>query len=179
MNCWHASTCSDLIAPLFLWQNEKCEGHRVAGLRSDRRTRHRFKAFCHYLHSPCRPFIARLKRAPISRYAIAVTAADHKPGIVKLLRQWSADSIGELMRKVGTQTPVVLFDTTDFALEVPSEQGTVTQQQTLLAIIDALEQAGASLRITHHAGTLVEPLTREMLENLFESELLYLGQEHD
>ncbi|MCQ0166858.1 hypothetical protein DN388_07845 [Pseudomonas sp. S12(2018)] len=115
----------------------------------------------------------------MSRYAIAVTAADHKPGIVKLLRQWSADSIGELMRKVGTQMPVVLFDTTDFALEVPSEQGTVTQQQTLLAIIDALEQAGASLRITHHAGSMVEPLTREMLENLFESELLYLGQEHD
>lgn len=44
----------------------------------------------------------------MSRYAIAVTAADHKPGIVKLLRQWSADSIGELMRKVGTDRKSVV-----------------------------------------------------------------------
>lgn len=112
-------------------------------------------------------------------YAIAVTNADHKPGIVKLLRQWNTDSIGELMRKVGTQAPVVLIDTTDFALDVPDEWGVITQQQKLLAIIDRLEQAGASVLITHHVGSRVEPLSREMLHNLFESERTYLRQEHD
>lgn len=112
-------------------------------------------------------------------YAIAVTNADHKPDIVKLLRHWTTDSIGELMRKVGTQEPVVLIDTTDFALDIPDEWGMVTQQQKLLALLDRLEQAGAGVLITHHAGSLVEPLSREMLHNLFESELIYLRQEHD
>ena len=112
-------------------------------------------------------------------YAIAVTTADHKPGIVKLLRHWSTDSIAELMRKVGTQAPVVLIDTTDFALDIPDERGVVMQQQKLLTLIDRLEQAGGGVLITHHVGSLVEPLSREMLRNLFESELIYLGQEHD
>ena len=43
----------------------------------------------------------------------------------------------------------------------------------------ALEQAGACVLVTHHVGLLVEPLSREMLLNLFESELIYLEQEHD
>lgn len=115
----------------------------------------------------------------MSQYAIAVTTADRTPEIIKLLRRYSTLSVAELLHRLGTVEQVVMIDTHDFALELPPEHGVVQQQQKLLAIIDALEQAGARVLVTHHVGALVEPLSREMLVNLFESELIYLQQEHD
>ena len=115
----------------------------------------------------------------MSQYAITVTTADRTPEIIKLLRRYSAYSVAELLRRLGAAEPVVMIDTHDVALELPHAHAVVQQQQKLLAIIDALEQAGACVLVTHHVGLLVEPLSREMLLNLFESELIYLEQEHD
>lgn len=115
----------------------------------------------------------------MSEYAIAVTQADHKPSIVKLLRSFSEESVSVLMRRIGTTEPVVHVDTQDFPLEMSDEDGVLSQQKRLLNLVQVLEKSGACVRITHLVGDIVEPLSVQMLLNLFDSELIYLAQEHD
>lgn len=115
----------------------------------------------------------------MSEYAIAITHADHTPSIVKLLRGFSEESISVLIRRIGTTEPVVHVDTQDFSLEMSDEDGVLSQQKRLLNLVQVLESSGASVRITHHVGEIVEPLSLQMLRNLFESELIDLAQEHD
>ncbi|QBF26131.1 hypothetical protein EXN22_10650 [Pseudomonas tructae] len=115
----------------------------------------------------------------MAQYTIAILAAGHLPGIIKLVRPFSSESVATIARKIGTAQPVISLDTQDFSLEIGEEDGITMQHNLLLTLIGALEHAGATVEIKLHLDDCTEVVSMEALHNLLESELIYLAQAHD
>jgi ABC-type ATPase involved in cell division len=115
----------------------------------------------------------------MSLYSVAVTHAPDITNIIKLVRSVSSESVAGISQKIGTENSVIEFDTTAFSLEISHDEGVKKQHRKILSLIYELKNAGATLLIRHHAGSIVEVVSEEVMKNLFESELIYLAQEHD
>ncbi|MDD1012076.1 hypothetical protein [Pseudomonas rubra] len=115
----------------------------------------------------------------MAQYTIAILAAGNLPGIIKLVRAFSTESVAAIARKIGTAQPVISLDTQDFSLEISEKDGITMQYNLLLTLIGALEHAGATVQIQLQLDDSMEVVSIEALHNLLESELTYLAQAHD
>jgi hypothetical protein len=115
----------------------------------------------------------------MAKYSVSISHAPDKAAIAKVIRSVSDISIADIVTSIGTSNPIAWFGTWDFSLEMGYEEGVIYQQERLSKFVASLAEAGAIVVVSHHAGEISEIVSREMLENLFESELQRLAQEHD
>lgn len=115
----------------------------------------------------------------MTKYSVSVTAAVDEAKLMRLIRTVSTLGISEIAKRIGTSAPVVEFDTWNFPIEMGHEEEVAYQQEIITAFLAALTAAGGTIVVQHHTESFVESVSPEMLNNLFESERIYLAQEHD
>ena len=115
----------------------------------------------------------------MAKYTVSVMEASDLASVVKVIRGVSPLGIGEITKRIGTSKPVVEFDTWAFPPGTGYENGVPDQQEKITEFLSSLAAAGGKALLTHRAGQISEIVSPEMLNNLFESELIHLSQEHD
>jgi hypothetical protein len=115
----------------------------------------------------------------MARYSLAIPVAANKAEAVRLVRPMSRLGVGEIARRIGSQEPVVEFDTFGYAQGGGYEKGVPQQHALLLELISKLKLVGATVTITHVCSVGSEAVSEEMLRNLMEREVVGLQQEHD
>ena len=115
----------------------------------------------------------------MAKYTVSVMEASDLANVVKVIRRVSPLGIGEIKERIGTSNPVVEFDTWSFPPEMGYENGVPYQHKKFTEFLSSLAAAGGKATVTHRAGQISEIVSPEMLNNLFESELIHLSQEHD
>lgn len=115
----------------------------------------------------------------MTRYALAISSAPNARVVIEVLRRHSALGVAELARRIGGNEPVVEFDTWGFDLSQGYDDGVPAQQAKFRALIDELEGLGVSVTIIRHTVVGDRTVSRSVLENMLESELVDLRQEND
>ena|SRR5688572_22771253 len=115
----------------------------------------------------------------MAKYSIAVADAPDKAAAASLIRTVSNIGIADIVSAIGTSKPIAEFDTWDFSLEMGYDEGVAHQQKRISEFLRSLRGVGATVVVTHNAGAISEVVSLEMLNNLFESEIQDLAQNHD
>jgi hypothetical protein len=115
----------------------------------------------------------------MTRYALVVDSATNVRSVVEVLRRHSTLGVAELARRIGGNEPAVEFDTWGFELSQGYDDGVPAQHSKLRMLIDELEGLGAVVSIIRHTVVGDKAISRNVLENMLESELISLRQEND
>jgi hypothetical protein len=116
---------------------------------------------------------------PMGKYTVSITQASDRTNVVRLVREVSALGVAEITHRIGTLEPIAEFDTSNYPIELDRTKGMAGQQQRMLEFLAGLQHCGAVIVIRHHAGSITETASPEILSNLFESERQNLEQDHD
>lgn len=115
----------------------------------------------------------------MTRYALTIAAPPNLRAAVKVLRRHSELGVAEIARRVGAREPVVEFDTWGFDVGEGYDRGVPSQHAKLRRLIEELQGVGASVTIIRHTLLGDEVISRSVLENMLQSELIDLEQEYD
>lgn len=117
----------------------------------------------------------------MSKFAIAVVETANEVETLRVLRSLTATSIASLRNVIGTREPALVISTTEYPLDLDIEEGHIAQHRRIVDACDRLEMTGALLEVRYCASTFEdsEIVDRQMMMNLFNSELQIIRQEHD
>jgi hypothetical protein len=115
----------------------------------------------------------------MTRYALAIAAPPSVRAAVEVVRRYSEVGVSEIARRIGEREPVIEFDTWGFDVGEGYDQGVSSEHAKLRRVIEELEGLGASVTIIRRTRLGDHGISRSVLENMLQSELIDLKQEYD
>ena len=115
----------------------------------------------------------------MARYALAIAAPPSVRGAVEVVRRHSELGVSEIARRIDEREAVIEFDTWGFDIAEGYDRGVPAQHAKLRRVIEELEGLGASVKIIRRTHLGDQAISRSVLENMLQSELIDLKQEYD
>lgn len=117
----------------------------------------------------------------MAQYLISILDCKDELSVVKVVRRICTDSIGDIKRKIRAGEPVLFFDTSDYPIEMLVEDGMSLQHAKIRSACASLKEMGTLFQLSYRVARddPSEIISPEMMENLFQSQLIDLAQKHD
>ena len=114
-------------------------------------------------------------------FGIAVSSTTNEAATLRVLRGFSTESIADLRAKFGSDEPALVFSTSEHVIPLGLEESIRLQRRRFIEACERLDGSGATTKLWYwvEPHSAREAITSKMAQNLFDSELRYLRQEHD
>lgn len=114
-------------------------------------------------------------------YEAVIIESGDEIATIRHLRRFNDDSISQLRSAIAARNPVVAIASEDHSLELDDCEGRKSQHHRFAEAIDGLLALGNTLELRYRPSHTDRPevVTRDMLKNAMQSELIRLQQEHD